>query len=131
MGPAGADPARLRVDPALVPVTNPPCPEAARRVSQLVTHCAQRLQRLGYTSETTEAIVEYIAEHGHVVEQLGPGRNVDDAVVIGGGINGVSIARDAAGRGQSVLLCEMGDLAGATSSASSKMIRAVRFPSDN
>lgn len=45
-----------------------------------------------------------------------------DMLVIGGGINGVSIARDAAGRGLSVLLCEMGDLAGATSSASSKMI---------
>lgn len=45
-----------------------------------------------------------------------------DLLVIGGGINGVSIARDAAGRGLSVLLCEMGDLAGATSSASSKLI---------
>lgn len=45
-----------------------------------------------------------------------------DLLVIGGGINGVSVARDAAGRGLSVLLCEMGDLAGATSSASSKMI---------
>ncbi len=45
-----------------------------------------------------------------------------DLLVIGGGINGVSIARDAAGRGLSVLLCEMGDLGGATSSASSKLI---------
>jgi glycerol-3-phosphate dehydrogenase len=45
-----------------------------------------------------------------------------DLVVVGGGINGVGIARDAAGRGLSVLLVERGDLAGATSSASSKLI---------
>ncbi|HTZ37762.1 MAG TPA: glycerol-3-phosphate dehydrogenase, partial [Stellaceae bacterium] len=45
-----------------------------------------------------------------------------DLLVVGGGINGVGIARDAAGRGLKVLLCERGDLAGATSSASSKMI---------
>ena len=45
-----------------------------------------------------------------------------DLLVIGGGINGVGIARDAAGRGLSVLLVERGDLAGATSSASSKLI---------
>ena len=45
-----------------------------------------------------------------------------DLLVVGGGINGVGIARDAAGRGLSVLLVERGDLAGATSSASSKMI---------
>jgi glycerol-3-phosphate dehydrogenase len=42
--------------------------------------------------------------------------------VIGGGINGVGIARDASGRGLSVLLLEQGDLAGATSSASTKLI---------
>jgi glycerol-3-phosphate dehydrogenase len=45
-----------------------------------------------------------------------------DLVVVGGGINGVGIARDAAGRGLAVLLLERGDLAGATSSASSKLI---------
>jgi glycerol-3-phosphate dehydrogenase len=45
-----------------------------------------------------------------------------DLAVIGGGINGVGIARDAAGRGLKVFLCDKGDLAGATSSASSKMI---------
>jgi len=45
-----------------------------------------------------------------------------DLVVVGGGINGVGIAADAAGRGLSVLLAEMGDLGGATSSASSKLI---------
>jgi glycerol-3-phosphate dehydrogenase len=45
-----------------------------------------------------------------------------DLLVVGGGINGVGIALDAAGRGLSVLLCERGDLAGATSSASSKLV---------
>ncbi len=45
-----------------------------------------------------------------------------DILVVGGGINGVGIARDAAGRGLKVLLCEKGDLAGGTSSASSKLI---------
>lgn len=45
-----------------------------------------------------------------------------DLVIIGGGINGAGIAADAAGRGLKVLLCEMNDLASATSSSSSKLI---------
>src|SRR5450830_1626879 len=45
-----------------------------------------------------------------------------DILVVGGGINGVGIARDAAGRGLSVLLCEKDDLASHTSSASTKLI---------
>ncbi|RJS93710.1 glycerol-3-phosphate dehydrogenase [Salinisphaera sp. Q1T1-3] len=45
-----------------------------------------------------------------------------DLIVIGGGINGAGIARDAAGRGLSVLLCEADDLASHTSSASTKLI---------
>nr|WP_262923721.1 MULTISPECIES: glycerol-3-phosphate dehydrogenase [Pseudomonas] len=45
-----------------------------------------------------------------------------DLAVIGGGINGVGIAADAAGRGLKVLLCEKDDLASHTSSASSKLI---------
>ena len=47
--------------------------------------------------------------------------SVHDLLIIGGGINGCGIARDAAGRGLSVVLCEKGDLAGATSSASTKL----------
>ncbi|WP_368418813.1 FAD-dependent oxidoreductase, partial [Rhodovarius sp.] len=43
-------------------------------------------------------------------------------LVVGGGVNGAGIARDAAGRGHKVLLVERGDLAQATSSASSKLI---------
>lgn len=49
-------------------------------------------------------------------------KNVFDICVIGGGINGAGIARDAAGRGYKVLLIEKGDLACATSSASTKLI---------
>jgi glycerol-3-phosphate dehydrogenase len=45
-----------------------------------------------------------------------------DLAIIGGGINGAAIARDAAGRGMRVLLVEQGDLAAGTSSASTKLI---------
>jgi len=45
-----------------------------------------------------------------------------DLLVVGGGINGAGIARDAAGRGLSVVLCEKDDLGAHTSSASSKLI---------
>lgn len=45
-----------------------------------------------------------------------------DILIVGGGINGAGIARDAAGRGLSVVLCEQHDLAAHTSSASTKLI---------
>jgi glycerol-3-phosphate dehydrogenase len=45
-----------------------------------------------------------------------------DLLIVGGGINGAGIARDGAGRGLRVVLCEQGDLANYTSSASSKLI---------
>src|SRR5208283_2149220 len=45
-----------------------------------------------------------------------------DIAIIGGGVNGCGIARDAAGRGFSVFLCEQGDLASGTSSASTKLL---------
>ena len=45
-----------------------------------------------------------------------------DLVIVGGGINGVGIARDAAGRGLRVMLVEQDDLASATSQWSSKLI---------
>ncbi|MEP3334280.1 glycerol-3-phosphate dehydrogenase [Sedimentitalea sp.] len=47
--------------------------------------------------------------------------SVTDLFIIGGGINGCGIARDAAGRGLTVTLAEMNDLASATSSASTKL----------
>jgi glycerol-3-phosphate dehydrogenase len=45
-----------------------------------------------------------------------------DVLIVGGGINGTGIARDAAGRGLSVVLCDKDDLASHTSSASTKLI---------
>lgn len=48
--------------------------------------------------------------------------HVVDVLVVGGGVNGTGIALDAVGRGLSVALCEKGDLGGATSSSSSKLI---------
>jgi glycerol-3-phosphate dehydrogenase len=45
-----------------------------------------------------------------------------DLAIIGGGINGCGIARDAAGRGWRVFLCERADLSSGTSSASTKLI---------
>jgi len=62
-----------------------------------------------------------------VTKSLNPSndKNTDkiyDIAIIGGGVNGCGIARDAAGRGLSVLLLEKDDLASGTSSASSKMI---------
>ncbi len=48
--------------------------------------------------------------------------DIHDLLIVGAGINGAGIARDAAGRGLSVALCDKGDIAGATSWASSKLI---------
>ena len=48
--------------------------------------------------------------------------NAFDVLVVGGGINGAGIARDLAGRGHRVLLCEKDDLAQHTSSSSTKQI---------
>src|SRR5689334_12175260 len=55
------------------------------------------------------------------LERPNPNEAVD-LLVVGGGVNGVGIARDAVGRGMSVLLVEKSDLASATSSASTKLI---------
>lgn len=49
-------------------------------------------------------------------------QDIFDLLIIGGGINGAGVARDASGRGLRVLLVEAEDLASATSSASSKLI---------
>ncbi len=51
-----------------------------------------------------------------------PARESYDLLVVGGGVNGAGIARDAAGRGLKVLLCEQDDLAEGTSSRSGKLV---------
>ncbi len=57
--------------------------------------------------------------HQHTSQQP---RQTYDLLVVGGGINGAGIARDAVGRGLRVILCEQHDLAQHTSSASTKLI---------
>ena len=59
---------------------------------------------------------------GLVVPPSAPTRLSCDVLVVGGGINGAGIARDLAGRGLKVLLCEQDDLARHTSSSSTKLI---------
>ncbi len=60
-----------------------------------------------------------------------PTRTSCDLLIVGGGINGTGIARDAAGRGLSVVLCEQADLAAHTSSASTKLIHGgLRYLED-
>ena len=50
---------------------------------------------------------------------------VFDLFIIGGGINGAGIARDASGRGLSVCLADKGEIGGATSSWSTKLIHEL------
>ena len=57
----------------------------------------------------------------HVIPARAPASRAD-VLVVGGGINGAGIARDLAGRGLSVVLCEKDDLAAHTSSSSTKLI---------
>jgi len=68
-------------------------------------------------------------ERSHAMSGVSPSKTTaasgpidHDLLIVGGGINGAGIARDAAGRGQNVLLVEKDDLASHTSSASTKLI---------
>ena len=56
------------------------------------------------------------------MQEDAPAQRIYEVAIIGGGINGCGIARDAAGRGLSVFLCEQDDLASGTSSRSTKLI---------
>lgn len=64
---------------------------------------------------------EFSSQHSKISETPA-GAAVYDIIIIGGGVNGTGIARDAALRGLSVCLIEQGDLASGTSSASTKLI---------
>jgi glycerol-3-phosphate dehydrogenase len=59
---------------------------------------------------------------GHALAHPGTGMADYDLAIIGGGLNGVAIARDAAGRGLRVILLEQDDLGSAASSASARLI---------
>ncbi len=63
-----------------------------------------------------------VAPQGPSSTEQCPPTQVCDVLVVGGGINGAGIARDLAGRGYKVVLCEQDDLAQATSSSSTKLI---------
>ncbi len=75
-------------------------------------------------------MVAHVGRHGRI--DIGPSRfllvsspspaSTYDLVIVGAGINGAGIARDAAGRGLRVLLVEQDDIAGATSQWSTKLI---------
>ena len=73
------------------------------RVGRRSTHGSRRAPPCGFTVEPAP-------------------RSRCDVLVVGGGINGTGIARDAAGRGLRVVLCEQHDLASHTSSASTKLV---------
>ena len=60
--------------------------------------------------------------HNRTVHRTNLQDKICDILVIGGGINGAGVARDAALRGLSVLMVDRGDLASGTSSASSRLI---------
>src|SRR6476659_1485016 len=78
--------------------------------------CSKISFRLGSSATTNESAAQHraAAEAGLAAAY--------DLAIIGGGINGCGIARDAAGRGLSVYLCEQHDLASGTSSAATKLI---------
>jgi glycerol-3-phosphate dehydrogenase len=73
-------------------------------------------------------LCDLIQTESQIAETNGraPGKRLLDRIfdlaIIGGGINGCGVARDAAGRGNSVFLCEMNDLASGTSSWSTKLV---------
>ncbi|MBC7576995.1 MAG: glycerol-3-phosphate dehydrogenase [Tardiphaga sp.] len=66
-------------------------------------------------------VLSWKAPHQLAQREFGVGP-IFDLAIIGGGVNGCGIARDAAGRGNSVFLCEMNDLASGTSSWSTKLV---------
>jgi glycerol-3-phosphate dehydrogenase len=73
-------------------------------------------------SRTRDTRMSDVAEPLTTPDPTDPDLLACDLLVVGGGVNGVGIARDAAGRGLAVVLCEKDDLAAATSSSSTKLI---------
>jgi glycerol-3-phosphate dehydrogenase len=76
------------------------------------------LAETGYACNETETLVN---ETKRVMSQSTGSAEVD-VFVVGGGVNGTGVARDAVGRGYSVMLAEMNDLASGTSSAATKLV---------
>jgi glycerol-3-phosphate dehydrogenase len=88
--------------------------EAVRRPAQPKAHVLTPIS--GFSPKTREKNITAMTE------------DIFDLVVIGGGINGAGVARDAASRGMTVALVEMQDFAQGTSSRSSKLIHGgIRY----
>src|SRR6266511_3031080 len=68
------------------------------------------------------AILSQLVRRAMLISRSMESAGMFDLAIVGGGINGTGIARDAAGRGLRVLLVEQNDLASGTSSASTKLI---------
>ena len=83
---------------------------------------------MGWSGDLRDMVFCGLSMGINIVEESNPSKKqnddaeIYDLVVIGGGINGAGIARDAAGRGLKVLLCEKQDFGQHTSSASTKLI---------
>jgi glycerol-3-phosphate dehydrogenase len=99
------------------------------RILQRVFHINKRKQNEQNRCNSNETTLEFQRTESIVqasippVDALAPEiASTCDVLVVGGGINGAGIARDLAGRGLRVVLCEMDDLAQATSSSSTKLI---------
>lgn len=81
-----------------------------------------RLSRTDLRPQTFKVVGRYLGLQLGFETMDSPATSPIDLLIVGGGVNGAGIARDAAGRGLSVVLAEQDDLAGHTSSASSKLI---------
>jgi glycerol-3-phosphate dehydrogenase len=84
---------------------------------RLIDRYARRTETIFFTNEIKTRTSESATLGAYMASSDGV-----DVFVIGGGINGASVARDAVGRGYSVALAEMNDLASGTSSAATKLV---------
>jgi glycerol-3-phosphate dehydrogenase len=85
-------------------------------------HASKRKQKSYKRTLTNFVEPSLNASLPHLPRQGAPVPSACDVLVVGGGINGAGIARDLAGRGLKVVLCEKDDLASHTSSSSTKLI---------
>jgi glycerol-3-phosphate dehydrogenase len=92
-----------------------------RKNRKIIFSLAKKTNILDAASITEQDVISAVDARTWRREGLDDSEIID-LLVVGGGINGVGIARDAAGRGLKVVLCEQDDLAQHTSSSSSKLI---------
>jgi glycine/D-amino acid oxidase-like deaminating enzyme len=122
--PLPRDPQDLRMPKRNRHTPTYPAPKAFQ--SRIIDTCAHGSRETTAERKKTNITVDRwsvpaIIPHGEGETPLTDQLDIADLFVIGGGINGCGIARDAVGRGLSVVLAEKDDLAQATSSASTKL----------